>query len=161
MSATPIAASTRHINKGVTKVVFATTVASVSAPTRANINAGTDLSDEIMELEGWNVESGSVGTPSLGSDFTGNIPGGTSAEDSSLTMYSDIGGADVRDLLPRGTNGFILIMYGGDVAGRPMDVFPVRVGSTPKNTSVDEEAATIKVTFSITSEPSEDVAIPA
>lgn len=161
MSATAISASTRYINKGVTRFVFCTAVSDITAPTRSEIDAGTDLSTQIMDLDGWKVESANVETPDLASTFTGSIPGSTSAGDSSLTMYADLGGTDVRELLPRGTNGFMLIMDGGDVPGRTVDVFPVRVGSQGKSRSVDDDPAVIEVTFYITSEPSENVVIPS
>lgn len=161
MTATNISASTRYINKGVTKFVWVDTISSISAPTRSEINAGTDLSNEIMEIDGWLVESESVETPDLGRLFTGSITGSTSSEDSSVTLYADLGGTDIRDILTRGDNGFMVIMDGGDVAGRTMDVFPARVGSLGKNRSVDDDPATIVINFNITSEPSEDVTIPS
>lgn len=161
MTAPNISASTRYINKGVTRFIWVDTVADISAPTRSEINAGTDLSNEIMEIDGWLVESESVETPDLGRLFTGSITGSTSAEDSSVTMYNDIGGTDVRDVLTRGDNGYMIIMDGGDVAGRTMDVFPCRVGSLGKNRSVDDDPASSVINFNITSEPSENVVIPA
>lgn len=161
MPATNISASTRYINKGVTRFIWVDTVADISAPTRSEINAGTDLSPQIMEIDGWVVESESVETPDLASTFTGSITGSTSADDSSVTLYADLGGTDVRDVLSRGDNGYMLIMDGGDVAGRTMDVFPARVGSLGKNRSVDDDPATIVINFNITSEPSEDVTIPS
>lgn len=161
MAAPNIAASERYINKGVTRVLWVSTIASISGPTRSEINAGTDLANEIQENDGWVIESESVETPDLGRTFTSSIPGSTSAEDSSLTMYADLGGTDARQLMPRGTNGYIVWMDGGDVTGRFMDVFPVRVGSAPKNRTVDDEAATLTFNYNITSEPAEDVAIPA
>jgi hypothetical protein len=161
MSAPNISASTRFINKGVTRVIWVDTISDKTAPTRSEINAGTDLAGEIQDLDGWLVESESVETPDLGTTFTGSIPGSTSSKDSSLTMYEDLGGTDARALMPRGTNGFIIWMDGGDVAGRFMDVFPVRVGSVGKNRTVDDDPATLTINYNITSEPAENVAIPA
>jgi len=161
MAATPISASSRYFNRGITKVIFCPSIANKNAPARQEIDAGVDLSPEIAEVDGWVVESESIATPDLGTVFTSSIPGSTSAEDSSLTMYADVGGNDVRTLLPRGTDGFILWMDGGDVPGRLMDVFPVRVASQGKQRTVDDDAAVIEVTFNITSEPAENVTIPA
>lgn len=161
MTATPISQTVRYINPGVTKIVYAPTVVDISAPTRAEIDAGTDLSREVAELTGWQVNSNQVPTPDLASTFTSNTPGRTTAEDSSLTFYADKTGDDVRALLPRGTDGFIIIMDGGDVPASPMDVYPIRVASNGKMRSVGEEAARIQVQCSITSEPAEDVAVPA
>lgn len=161
MTAPNINPTTRFINKGTTRVLWVPTIADKNAPTRQELDAGTDLSNEIQDLDGWLIESESVETPDLGSTFTGSISGSTSADDSSLTLYQDIGGQDARQLMPRGTNGFIVWMDGGDVAGKPMDVFPVRVGSVGKNRSVDDDPATLTISFNITSEPAEDVPIPA
>lgn len=161
MAAPDISASTRFFNRGTTIVVFCTSISNKSAPTRAEINAGTDLSNEIAEVDGWIVTSNQIETPDLGTTFTSKIPGSTSADDSSLTMYEDIGGADARTLFPRGTNGFIIWMDGGDVAGRKMDVFPVRAASQGKTRTVEDNAATVQIMFAITAEPAENVTIPA
>lgn len=161
MPATPIASTSRYFNRGTTKVIFCSTVSNKSAPTRAEINAGTDLSGEVADVDGWTVESESIETPDLGTVFTSSIPGSTSADDSSLTMYLDVGGVDARTLLPRNTAGFILWMDGGDVAGRKVDVYPVRVMSQGKARTTDDDAATMEIGFSITSEPAENVTIPA
>jgi hypothetical protein len=161
MAASAISASSRYFNRGTTKVIFATTISSTAAPTRSEINAGTDLSNEVAEIEGWMVQSEPIETPDLGRVFTSKIPGPTSADDSSLTMYTDVGGSDVRTLLPRNTSGYIIWMDGGDTAGRKMDVFPVRVSSQGKSRSTEADAATIEIMFAITAEPSENVTIPS
>src|SRR5262245_28980609 len=132
MAAPAITPSTRFIHAGVTKIVFATTVSNINSPSRAEINAGTDLSNECADSAGWNVKSNIFDTPDYGRVFTGKLNGRTTSDDSSLTMYASTQGADARSLLPRGTNGFILWMDGGDVASNKMDVFPVRVASGEK-----------------------------
>lgn len=161
MAAPDIAASTRFFNRGTTIVVFCTAISNKSAPSRSEINAGTDLSNEVASVDGWVVTSNQIETPDLGTTFTSKIPGSTSADDGKITFYEDIGGADARTLFPRGTNGYILWMDGGDVAGRKMDVFPVRVASQGKTRSVDDNAATVEIMYAITGEPAENVAIPA
>ncbi|MFC5187134.1 phage tail tube protein [Actinomadura harenae] len=160
MAAPPITPSKRFSARGVSKCYFVPSIASISAPTRAELDAGTDLSPQVADIDGWTVQSEQIETPDLGSTFTSKIPGSTSADDSSLTMYTDLGGADVRTLLPRGTDGFIVWLDGGDVAGRKMDVFPIRVASLGKKRTTDDDAETIDVGFSITAEPAENVTIP-
>lgn len=161
MPATPITETTRYFSRGVTKCYFLTTVAdTVVGPTRAELDAGTDLSPEIMEIEGWTVESQSIETPDLATEFTGSIPGSTSADDSSITFYASEDGVDVRTLLPRGTPGFVVWLDGGDVAANLMDLYPVRVASQGKTRTVDDDAATIVINFSITREPTENIAVP-
>ncbi len=162
MPATPLPQTVRYTNFDLTKILFLPAVSSAAlTPTRAEINAGTDLTPEIADMSGWSVTSGEIDAPDLGSDFTSKTPGRTSADDSSLTFYADKTGNDVRNVLSRGVTGFIAIMDGGDVDGQDMDVFPVRVRSAAKTRSVGEENAKIQVAFSITRKPAIDVAIPA
>lgn len=152
----------KFINVGVTVVAFVPTIADVQVPTRAELDAGVDLTDEVTAASGWNVSSANVPYTPLGSVFTPSIPGRTSVEDSSLTLPQDITGTDVREILPRLTTGFIVIMYGGDVVDSPMDVWPVRVSSLGKTLSTEgTEIASIVVSFAVPAEPAEDVAIPA
>src|SRR5688500_8750948 len=157
-----ITASTRYFDRGTTKVYFLPSVAASNlTPTRLEMDAGANLSNEIADLNGWSVAAEQIDTPALGTVFTGNIPGPTSSPESSLTFYSSSDSVDVRALLPRGTSGYIMWLDGGDVGGNKADVFPVRVRSVPKMRSLGNEAARIEVQFSITSTPGENVTVPA
>lgn len=160
MPATPITASTRYFRPGVTKVDFLTTVAIQSAPTRAEINAGTDLSGEVAAIDGWAPTASFLDAPDLNSSFVSKVAGGLEVGDSSLTMYASSNSVDVRSLLPRGTAGFVLMMDEGDVAGRKCDVFKVTVASAPKLRDLGE-VSRLQVSFAITAAPSENVTIPA
>jgi hypothetical protein len=159
VSATPITASTRYYRQGVSKVVWCPTVSTLASPTRAEINAGTDLSPEISASSGWEVTSNTEDTPALGSAFIGKVASTTTAGDSSLTFYSDSSSVDVRTLLTRGTTGYILWMDEGDVAAHKMDVFPATVTSAPKQREI-ASVSTIMINFAVTREPAENVTIP-
>lgn len=162
MAATPITPVNRYWPVGTTRWLWVPTIANyMSTVTRPEINAGTDLSGEIADLDGWTVTSNQIDTPDVNSRFRSKIPGAIEAEDSSLTIYADPSGTDVRTLLPRDTSGFIIRMDGGDVAGRKMSVFPVKVASQNKLMGTDEEAARIEIAFTITGIPAEDLTIPA
>lgn len=162
MPPTQINASNRYFDVATTKCYYIPTIAAADLePTRAEMNAGTDLSNEIADLDGWTVEGDEIETPDLGTTFTGSIPGRTSAEDCSLTFHADLNGDDARTLLPRGTEGFIMWCDGGDVEGNIATVFPVRVKSCSVARSVDDDNARINVQFSVSREPAEAVAIPA
>lgn len=160
MSATPIASSVRYYRRGLSKVSWVPTIANKAAPTRSELNAGTELAPETGAVEGWQIMSEVVETPTLGSKFNAKIDGAISADDSSLTLYASQSGTDVRDLLTRGTNGYIVWMDEGDTPGRGMDVFPVRVLSQVKLRDL-ENAAQVQIQFAVTSEPEENVVIPA
>lgn len=162
MTATPIQRSSRYFNRGTTKCYFLPTIQDENAgPTRQELDAGKDLSPEIAEIEGWTVSSEMIETPDLATVHTGSIPGSSTSEESSITFYADVTGEDVRTLLPRGTEGYIVWLDGGDVEGSPMDVFPVRVASQSKARTLDDEAATIVVNFAIPREPLENLTVPA
>jgi|SRR5215216_176020 len=160
MAAPNITATTRYFRPGVTSIVFATSVASQASPTRAEINAGTDLRNEVSAIDGWAPTSEFLDAPDLGTRFTSRVAGRISVDDSSLTFYASLTSVDVRSLLPRDATGYILFMDEGDVAGRKMDVFKVTVASAPKLRAIDD-VSQIQVSFSITASPSENVTIPA
>jgi len=161
--ATPaITASTRYFDRGTTKCYYLPAVAASNlTPTRAEMDAGTDLSNEVSDINGWMVSAEQIDTPALGTVFTGNIPGPTSSPESSITFYASSNSVDVRALLPRGTSGYIMWLDGGDVPGNKADVFPARVRSNGKQRSLGNEAAKIEVQFSITNTPGENVTVPA
>lgn len=160
MAAPSIGLADRYFDVGSSKVYWVPAIANQDAPTRSELNAGTDLSPDVADFEGFSVSAEEIETPDLSNLFTSKIGGRTSADDSSLTMYASIDGQDVRQLLPLGTQGFIVWMDGGDVVGHSMDVYPVRVRSTPKQRSTSD-ASRIQIQFSISKPPSENLVIPA
>lgn len=161
MAATPIIASGRYFARGLTKIYYCLTIVSIAAPTRAELNAGTDLSREVAEVNGWDITSEEIETPDLATSFTSKIPGSLSVGDSSINMYADDNGADARGVLPRGTIGNIVMLYGGDIPASKMDVFPIKVRSVGKPISLGDDAATVNLQFSITAAPAENVTVPA
>lgn len=158
--ATPITASVRYYRRGTTKVLWVPAIANKAAPTRSELNAGTALEAETGAMSGWQTTSATVGTPALGSRFTPVVGGEITAADSSLTFWASKTGVDVRSLLTREATGFIVWMDEGDVEDLTMDVYPVTVTSQAKVRELDS-AAQIMAQFAITSEPAENVTIPA
>lgn len=159
MSATPISSSVRYYRRGVSKVSWVPTIANKSAPSRAELDAGTELSPETGAVDGWEITSNTEDAPALGTTFNAKVFSTTEVGDSSLTLYASRSGTDVRTLLTRGTSGYIVWMDEGDVAGNLMDVFPVQVMSQAKTRDIDA-LGMVKVGFAIPSEPAENVAIP-
>lgn len=160
MAATPIARTKRFFAPEVTQIVIVTTLANKNSPTRAEIDGGKEVSGEVSAVNGFNVESNMIDAPDYGSRFTSQNSGRTQAQNSSLTFYQDQTTNDVRSWLSRGTTGYVLMMWGGDVPNQKMDVFPFEVASAGKSIP-DNADADIVVNFAITSEPAEDVVIPA
>lgn len=165
MAATPIASGIRYINVETTEIVYVPDIVDKAAPTRTELDAGTDVTCEVMEMSGFSTTSNQVETPDLCSRYTSSIPGRITAEDSSITFYADREGQAIQTLLPRNEEGFIVIYDTGDQEGansEVMDVYPVTVMSSSKTRSVDgSSAASIVTQFSITSEPAENVLVPS
>lgn len=160
MVATPITPASRFFRPGTTKVYWVVSISNIASPSRSELNAGSDLSKDIADISGWLVSGQKIDTPDLNSRFVSNIPGLTSAAESSLTFYASDTGLDVRSLMPRDTAGNIVWLDGGDTTGRKMDVFPVRVLSVGKQRSMGAEAARLTLQYSVSSQPAEDVTIP-
>jgi hypothetical protein len=138
-----------------------TTIASyATAVTRAEINAGIDLTNEIASITGLTVTSASTETPDLSTRFTAKIPGRITADDSSISFYASSTSADVRTVLPRDTVGYIVHLPEGDVPTQKMDVFPAKVSSTVVDTTM-EDPAQINIQFTITKIPALNLTIPA
>ncbi|MEV6737875.1 hypothetical protein AB0N14_13470 [Streptomyces sp. NPDC051104] len=159
MPATPIASTSRYIPPGTTRYYWVASISNYQSPTRAELNAGTDLTGEISAVSGFATSSDQQDTPDLGSRFVSKIPGRIQAEDSSITMYASSTSSDARTLMPRDTTGYIVILPEGDITGQKMDVFPVKVTGVPKSRDVENPAA-MTFQFAMTRVPAENVTIP-
>lgn len=160
MPATPLTSSERVSALGGLEIVFIPTIAAAThIPTRAEINAGTDLTGEVAEWEGFTTTSTTIDTPDLTS-FVGKLPGRTEAEDSSISLYADRAGDDARSILERGTTGYIAFMDDGDTPASLMDVYPVQVNTLAKVRSMDD-ATLLRVDMSMVAVPAENITIPA
>ena len=161
MPPTPLTATVRYIPPGTRRLYWLTTIASyATAVTRAEINAGIDLTNEIASMSGFTVNSASTDTPDLSTRFTAKIPGRITADDSSISFYASSTSADVRTVLPRDTAGYLCILPEGDVPTQKMDVFPAKVSSTAVDTTM-EDPAQVNVQFTITRIPELNLVIPA
>lgn len=170
MPATPITfTGGRYTSRGTTRIYFLTTIASpTTAVTRAELNAGIDLTTQITDTSGWVVSSEQIDTPDMATRFTSTIGGAITVETSSLTMYASKTGVDARASFTAGsstvspTTGYIVFLFGGDTAANKMDVWPVTVSSVAKQISVQGDAAdTLVVTYSPSAEPTLNLAIPS
>jgi len=160
MPATPITAATRYIPAGIRDFYWVATIANKAAPTRSELNAGTDLSDDLMSVEGFELEPDIVDAPDYGSRVVSQIPGRVKLPAPKINMYMSSNSTDARTLFTDDLNGFIVILLEGDVSTRKMDVWPVRVNSTSPSQG-DADPAVLAVSFVVTSVPARNVTVPA
>jgi hypothetical protein len=157
--ATPLSPTIRYFPPGTRKVYFCPSIGAPSAPTRAELDAGTDLSAEIDTMTGFSLAGATVDTPDMGSPFTSQVPGRQTAANNSIDFYISANSVDVRSLLTRGTAGFIVLLWEGDVSGLRMDVFPVTVITQAMDTTVDDPGK-CTIDFAVTKLPSTGLVIP-
>lgn len=147
--------------RGVTKFVACPSVANLSAPTRAEITAGTVLTG-VTAISGFQITNSPVDTPDLDSRFTSNVPGEDKAGTSSLTFKDkrDAESQAIRTALAKDTQMVIVYMPYGDIAAERCECWPAT--STGVNDVVDmTKAAEFLVGFAIPQPPVQNAAIPA
>lgn len=159
MAAPAITGSTRYIPEGVTHYYYVPSIATQSSPTRAELNAGTDLTNEIAAVGDWAINGSAVAAPDLAHLFDSSVSGKLSMGTTTIDMYASTNSTDVRQLLPRGTTGYIVKFPEGDVSGRTMDVFKVTVIAQPKPTNLSNPSV-VQLQFVVTTQPSENVTVP-
>lgn len=155
----------RFFRRGTSEAVFAPAVADPTAPTRTEITNGTPLTNEIADVNGFELSNDNIGTPDLSDTFTGQIDGEDTVSDSSLTFYDDEAGGgapgDIRAALAKGTQGFIILMPYGDVAGRRAEVWPVKSNGVNDEWSLGNDPARFVIGFAVQSRPTQNATIPA
>lgn len=160
MPPSPLTATLRYTPPGARKYYWMTTASSYLTPTRAELNAGTDLTAEIAEVSGFTLKANSADVPDLSTGFVGQVPARVNAEDSEIVFWASSTSADARTVFPRGTTGYVVILPEGDVATQKMEIWPAKVSSMFVDSNM-EDPAKVHVTFSITKIPAQNVAIPS
>ena len=161
MPAPPISPTRRYLPPGIRKVYYVLAIANYLLPTRAELNAGLDLTGEIPEggMTGWSLQGSTVDVADMGSKFTSQVIGRLTSATNTIDQYLDSGANDVRKLLPRTTVGYIVHFPEGDISGQLMDVFPIQVLSLAIDTN-SADPGKISVQFAITKIPAISVTIP-
>lgn len=127
MPPAPLNPTTRYLAVGLRKIYWVPAIANYLSPTRAELNAGTDLTAEVETMTGWSLQGSVVDTPDMGTTFTSQVPGRRTSPTNDITAYLSQNSNDIRSLLPQGTSGFMVVLWEGDVSWQKMDVFPSRV----------------------------------
>jgi len=160
MPAPPLAPSNRYFPPGTRKFYWVVAISNYLAPTRAELNAGTDLSAEIAAMTGWSITTNMSDAPDMGSKFTNQVGGRLTSAQNDITCYLSANSIDARSLLPRGATGYGVVLWEGDVPGNKMSVFPAVVTSQAPDTAT-ENVGTAVFTFAASRVPAENLTIPA
>jgi hypothetical protein len=150
----------RYFRRGRSKVRFLPTVASLDAPTTAEITAGTDLTGSISEMAGFEFSNSPITTPDLSTTFTTQIPGEDTTSTSTLTFYDDDTATTIRTALAKGTQGYILLQPYGTTTAKRAEVWPVTTTGVNDHWVTGNEAARFTVAFAITAAPHQSAVNP-
>lgn len=142
------------------------TIANISAPTEAEIDAATDLTPFVISLNA-SSRGNTVPTPSFDSLFETTTTG-TSAATFDADFYRDDEDDDAWELLPRGTRGFFLISrFGGSGADQKpiendvIEVWPVSITSRTMANMSNNTVQTFTASCAVNIEPAEDAVVAA
>lgn len=153
-------AGDRYFARGISQWFFLPSVSNPAAPTSSEITAGTEITDDMAEISGWDFQSNPIKTPNLKDAFTPQIPGEDTVGNSEVTFYDRNPSSDIRTLLPKGTTGYILMMPYGDTATRRAETWHVEVQSVSGIFSVGNDPARFKVTFGVLDPPEQEAVLP-
>lgn len=162
MAAPALAAATRYTSRGTSKTYWVASIANLSSPSAAELNAGTDITAHILDLSGWTFSADQIQVPDMSSRVTATIPGPITLDDSSLTLYASKNGVDAGTLMPMDTVGNLVFFPGGTTAGFKMNVWAVTVASVALQMSAQgSDANSLQITFSPSALPAINVAVPS
>lgn len=150
----------RFFRRGVSKVHFLPAVAGTS-PTRAEITAGTQLSVDVADISGFQLQNKPIETPDLSTVFNTQIDGPDEAADSSLTFYDQDNATTIRTALSKGTAGFIVLFPYGDVPTKRCEVWRVKSTGVNDEWDLGATAGQFQVGFAVTAVPVQNGVIPA
>lgn len=146
----------RTISNGEVRVYFSPTIATPTAPTVAEITAGTDITPFMSSLD-TPLDGNAPDASDLSSAFNKTVAGkyGGSA---SAQMYRDDTTDTAFAAFPRGTTGYLVIRrFGGSTTAIAIadvvDVWNVRVITRSDVTLDDESVQAFTVDFATLDEP--------
>lgn len=162
MVAPNIAPISPYTSRGKTRVYWVEDFADPNVPTRAELDAGVDLSTILNDYKGFSVKSSQIDVVTLASRTTGTIAGEKKPEDASIMLLMDQKGVDARVLIEEDNEGFIVWLFGGDKEGNIMDVWPVSCSAQVPMPSVKgNEPDICDFQFACPTEPARNIAVPA
>lgn len=143
------------------RVSWVTTIADISAPTVAELNAGTELAEDFITPEGLSIEPETEGrdTSTLGSTFS-TSRAGRRAFENSLTCYRAENPANdtAYDLLVFRASGYLVVRRNlasdtAYAASQEVEVYPVECGEPQLSAPAPNATQMFTVPFYVTSDP--------
>ena len=158
----------RYVHEGNTKVAFVPTIASKTAPTVAELGAGTDIStlltkDGLQTPDSQNMVDSSTLADTFDAQRVGSWGGSIT-----LTGFRDSVAAndDLWDLAVYGTEGFLVVRRGlpyddAWAAAQNVEVYPIEFHEPVMNQTGANEEARFTVACAVTGQPAKRATVAA
>lgn len=147
-----------YVHEGMTKVSWVPTIADVSAPTVAELTAGTDITT-LLTKDGLNISlsQNTVDNSSLAETFDAQVVGSWGGS-VSLTFKRDGATDTAWDLFTYGETGYVVVRRGeaydgAFAASDKLEVYPAQAGEPIPNATAANQQATATVTMAVTAQP--------
>ncbi len=159
---------TRYVFEGTGEVWLVPTISSPGAPTAAELNAGTDLTGQMVGDLVLPFEDTPADSADMSSNFNSQVAGDVGGTPGTFTIHKEqlLAADTVYTALPRGTTGYLCVNQRGLstastwAVADAVDVWPIEVGSrTIIYGRGNNQRAAISVT--ITGAPTEDFVVVA
>lgn len=156
--------SKRYVPRGRNQYIFLPTVSTftdgVPVPTKAELTAGTDITSEIFEVNGFSTKSNFTESSDASTTFKGKLFSSAEADDSTISFNASDDGLDIRTVLTEGQRGYLVIGTAGLATASKGEVYEVIVGSMTAEKTLDN-AALITVSFAVPTRPNKAYTVPA
>lgn len=151
----------RFNRRGKTRWYLVTTL-TVGAPTTTQVLAGTRVDVALRSLNGFTSTIEDLDAADASSTWGKTIPGGETAEASSMTFYQGDLDADLEETIRAahtvGANRYLVSSKrGAPAVGDPVDIFPVRVKGVNDDQTTDNATATYTAQYAIYDPPVKNI----
>lgn len=159
----------KYFRRGVSQCKFLPTIASVTAPSQAEITAGTDLTKAVTAIANFTTTVARITQPVLAYTVSPQIAGSQTFGSPQLTMLEDNGVSDTDSAaliaaytaLADGVTGYIILSPGTTAATKKGEVWPIIVGANNRDWSTADVMAEYNVDLAVTNPPTKNATFAA
>lgn len=144
---------------------FVPTIATPTAPTVAELGAGTDITNDITAVTGFDAKAAFKDVLTMQGGVAPKVTGRQTMSDSSITFaeHTTFAANTIKAALAFGTTGYVVISRytKTPIATSKVDVYPVKVGGNNRLRTADDKEMEFVVDFGVTLAPSIDAVVAA
>jgi len=144
-------------------VYYCSSMADYTAPTRSELDAGTDVTRHIPKqgINGFTKTANVVQADNLATGGSVSLDDGYSLDQSSIQFHMSKNGSasDIRSVIAEGDEGYFVFFDNKDIGGNKMDVWPVQCQTISKSKQAGQDMM-LTASFQV-NEPAENITVPA